>query len=108
MCRAAQPDARPLPLAAQQIADGAPAWRPGRVPGQRGEPTLAVPPPAAQEGGVDLAAILEEEGFYVRERRMSAPIRQGRAGWGWGGRRRGRVRPRAQAAAQAGLRLCVG
>lgn len=27
-----------------------------------------------QEGGVDLAAILEEEGFYVRQRRMSAPI----------------------------------
>ena len=27
-----------------------------------------------QEGGVDLAAILEEEGFYVPVRRMSAPI----------------------------------
>ncbi|PSC68099.1 Acyltransferase chloroplastic [Micractinium conductrix] len=27
-----------------------------------------------QEGGVDLASILEEEGFYVRERCMSAPI----------------------------------
>ncbi|KAL4442037.1 hypothetical protein ABPG77_011298 [Micractinium sp. CCAP 211/92] len=29
-----------------------------------------------QEGGVDLGAILEEEGFYVRKRRMSAPIRK--------------------------------
>ncbi|KAI7839273.1 hypothetical protein COHA_006971 [Chlorella ohadii] len=27
-----------------------------------------------QEGGIDLARLLDEEGFYVRERRMSAPI----------------------------------
>jgi hypothetical protein len=36
-----------------------------------------------QEGGVDLAAILEEEGFYVPVRRMSAPIaKRPNAGFG--------------------------
>ncbi len=29
-----------------------------------------------QEAGVDLVAILQEEGFYVRRRTMSAPLRQ--------------------------------
>lgn len=39
-------------------------------------PTLPPPSlPALQEGGIDLARLLDEEGFYVRERRMSAPIR---------------------------------
>lgn len=32
-------------------------------------------PALPQEGGIDLASLLDEEGFYVRERRLSAPIR---------------------------------
>jgi hypothetical protein len=36
-----------------------------------------------QEGGVDLAAIIEEEGFYVSTRQMSSPLaRRAPAGFG--------------------------
>eukprot|EP00887_Chlorella_sp_A99_P005096 scaffold25.g5096.t1 len=37
-----------------------------------------------QEGGINLAAILEEEGFYVATRRMSAPVARRVPGAGFG------------------------
>ena len=48
-----------------------PACHPSPLPSTLPSPAL----PAVQEGGIDLARLLDEEGFYVRERRMSAPIR---------------------------------